>query len=369
MIYFFILFIIILFRKLPRKQYCIFICILLSLFAGLRENHVGLDTLLYKTLYDEVSEFDTLTSMLIFRSASEGSAEVGYYILEYLFSRFVSFDVFKFFCSVCTVCSASFMIYKYSTKPWVCYFIFFSLPIFTLLSMCAFRQGLAFSLFLIAMHFCFKRKWKPYVALISVAFLFHSSIICVAPVYLINYVNYKKKYLPLILIIMGILLVFSTSVFSFLNSYSRIDYEVEENAGGFGTFAYLIILYTFSFCLPSRMHEKLNAIIKLGGNNNGIDVGILNNNLILLCLYTIACWIIGMNVAALFRLAAYTEFFLCIYVTNTLGLIPMLKTKKYILLFILVINVSLMSHLVVRQYHGNTFSPYYFFWEKATYKE
>jgi hypothetical protein len=168
---------------------------------------------------------------------------------------------------------------------------------------------------------------------------------------------------------MGILLVFSSSVFSFLNSYSRIDYEVEDNAGGFGTFAYLIILYLFSFCLPDRMYNKLSATIKYGRNTSDIDVGFLNKNLILLSLYTIACWIIGMNVAALFRLAAYTEFFLCIYVTNTLGMIPILKTKKYILLFIMVINVSLMSHLVVRQYHGNTFSPYYFFWEKATYKE
>lgn len=369
MIYYIILFAIWIFRHLPRKTYCILLSILLTLFAGLRENAVGIDTLMYKELYENVADFDSIVSMLIIRGTSEQSAEVGYYILEYIFTRFATFDVFKFLCSACTVCSSSFIIYKYSAKPWISFFLFFSLPIFTLLSMCAFRQGLAFSLFLIAMHFCFNRKWKPYVALISLAFLFHSSIICVAPVYMINYVDYKKKYLPLIILIMGILLVYSTSVFTFLNSYSRIDYEVEYNAGGFGTFAYLIILYLFSFCLPKKMYNKQNLEIKYGRNIGSIDVGILNNSLILLCLYTIACWIIGMNVAALFRLAAYTEFFLCIYVTNTLGLIPMLKTKKYILLFILVINVSLMSHLVVRQYHGNTFSPYYFFWEKATYKE
>jgi hypothetical protein len=83
-------------------------------------------------------------------------------------------------------------------------------------------------------------------------------------------------------------------------------------------------------------------------------------------IYTIALWFIGMNLAAIFRLAAYSEGFICLYVSNLLFYTSK-SLRKLIILVVCIGTILLMSQLVVSTIKGNNFYPYHFTWEEQSY--
>ena len=115
MIYYSIIFLIIILQKLPHKVYCITIGLLLLLFTGLRSNSIGADTPMYQYMYQLVQE-GNYQDMVDLRGTEQDAVEWGYYLIQYLFSRWFDYDFFKFFCSSMVVIPATFMIYKYTKQ-------------------------------------------------------------------------------------------------------------------------------------------------------------------------------------------------------------------------------------------------------------
>lgn len=348
MIFYVIILILLVGYRMERRNYCIMATVLLTLFAGLRANCVGTDTVQYQYIYEYGLNFSSLKALLMDRSYNETAAEVGYYILQYLCHQIMDYDGFKVVCAVLTIGPVGYIIYKYSEHPVLSFLIFYMLPIYTLLSMSALRQGIAFGFTLMAFDACFEKKSKFYFGWMAAAFLFHTSSIVLLPLYFLNNIGYKRSYNKLIFIGLIIVAIFSSVIFAYLNSFSRIDYE-EGEAGGVGMLVFLCLYFITSYFVSE-------SVFSIG----------INKFLIYFVAFTIGCWLIGMNLAAIFRLAAYTESFLALYVTNILYDHLKMPTRKLVVGLILLGTLVMMNRLVLKESKGevNTYYPYYFNWEK-----
>ena len=335
-------------KELERKWTCILSTLVLVLFAGLRANNVGADTVQYQFLYENISTYTSLHDFLYYRSLDEKAVEIGYYILEYLCHLIMNYNSFKLLCASLTIVPVGLIIYKYSNHPTLSFLTYYMLPIYTLLSMSAIRQGIAFGFVLIAIDKCFQRRWKGYVLWMLIALSFHNSVAILFPLYFLNHIDYKRKYNIFIFLLLGVIAFYSTQIFLFLNSYSRIYYEVGD-AGGNGMLMFLCLLGAVSLYIPEfEFREGTNKL------------------LLYFLFTTIGFWLIGMNLAAIFRLAAYTEFFLSLYVSNLLFKIADRVSRNIIIILVMLGTFAIMNKLVFRESKDfvNTCYPYYFNWEE-----
>lgn len=350
MIYYIILFLILLLGIFfPKKQYCILVSVILVLFAGLRANIIGPDTSMYKYIFEDISghSFTTAWSMYENSGSSEiGKVEVGYWFLNYLFSIFTNYNVFKFFCSLIAVIPACIIIYKYSQNVSLSLFNFFTLHVYTMMSMSMMRQGLAFGISLIAIMFLMEKKTMLFFICVTIACLFHISAVFIFPIYILYNLPYKKKYILGIIIAILFVFIFNSIIFKFLTQYSRISYEAGE-AGGTGMLAYISLLLMCSLFIKEQyFHNRLNSF------------------LLYLLAYTIMLWVIGMNLAAIFRLAAYSEFFICLYITNVITKIQNKSLRNVTLICAMLLSFMVMQQVVMREREFFGYYPYFFLWEK-----
>lgn len=344
MIYYLIIVVLFLAYRLKRREYCIFATILLTCFAGLRSNVVGIDTSMYEYLYNDLKYANDLGALIKeYRQDSE-HIELGYFLSEFFFQKIIPFECFKIIQSFAAIAPFSYFIYKRSYNPVVSFVLFFTLPLFVLVSMSAMRQGIAFGFTVLAIDSCIDRKLKKFLVMMSVAFLFHSSSLIILPLYLLNYVRYRRTNMVWILPILYLVFIMSTPIFYFLNSYSRIDYDVGA-AGGERMLLFFFLIYGTTFLVDD---DSANCNI--------------NKWLIYMLLYTIALWFVGMNLAAIFRLVVYTEVYIALFVPNVLANINK-KYKKILTALIILGTISAMSTLVVRT-GVNHYYPYYFLWER-----
>lgn len=348
MIYYVIVLLLLVGFKLPRKVYCILATIMLVCFAGLRADSVGTDTPMYRYLFNSMQYVHSLKELMWEHSSFGDDAEWGYYFFEFLFQKFISYDLFKVIQDMVAIAPWGYLIYKRSNHPVVSFVVLFTLPIFATMTLSAMRQGFAFGISALAIDAMMDKKNKKAVFLVGLAFLFHYSSIIILPLIFLNRLNYRHKSFLYILPILIVVYSSSSTIFSFLTQYSRIDYEAGD-AGGIGTLIFLLGLYALSFLVKDQYFKE------------GI-----NNWLVYLLIYTIALWFIGMNLAAIFRLAAYSEGFICLYVSNLLFYTPR-NTRKLIVTVVCVGTILLMSQLVVSETKGNNFYPYHFTWEKQSY--
>ena len=348
MIYFVILFIIIFSPYIlqDRKRYFFFVSVILVLLAGLRANFIGPDTQMYQYIYENIESYG-LGFIQQEREIMETKYEIGYFYLQYFISRYYSYNVFKFICSAISILPACYVIYRYSKKIWLSMFVFFSLPIYTMMGMSMMRQGCAFGLCMIAYVFFIKKRFLFFFLLVLAASLFHESALVFLPVYIINYIGLKPSYFKYIALVLIIVAINATTLFVFLNRYSRLQYTAGA-AGGYGTLIFMLLLLICCFCF----------IDKTKFDNTEIKI------LVYMLVYTIMLWFIGMNLAAIFRLAAYTEFFICLYVSNVFSHIKDDKIRNTIQFVTMVICVYIMKSIVLSTDRGTYgYYPFSFIWE------
>lgn len=328
-----------------KKVYCLVISAIFVSLAGLRSDFCGQDTSMYAVIYRGF-EGGTFNYLLSERMNAEMNYEFGYFLIQYVFSRFSDFQFFKFCCACIQILPACYIIYKYSNNVRIAFLVYFMLPIFTLLSMSAMRQGIAFGICMIAYNYVMRKDLKRFLILMTIAFFFHNSSIIFVIVYFLNRMEYKRKYNILIFIIWGVLAITSLSVFNFLSQFNRIGYE-QGDAGGIGMLIFMLMLFGCSFLIPK---SKLNL------NYNKYNIFLL--------VFTIGVWFVGMNLAAVFRLAAYYEFFICLYISDNLANISSKSMSLFVRSLACIGIFLIFDQLVLNGSHEFPVNPYYFFWEQ-----
>lgn len=347
MIYYVILFLIIFLNYCikDKKTYCWIVGAILVLFAGLRANIVGPDTTQYEYLFNETQKYG-LDQLSFFFIDESQEAEPGYLLFQYWVGLIGNYNLFKFLCAIIQTVPAVYLIYRYSTNKCISLLVYFCLPVYTMMSMSMMRQGIAFGIFLIGFHFIVERKFKLYLLAIAIAFLFHSSVIATLPLYFLYNLPYRRKYNVMIIGVIVLSFVFSSVLFAYLTSFSRMQYEAGD-AGGVKMLIFLLVLLGCSILVKE---QKLKSPF-------------LKFQLYLL-VFTIVCWSVGMNLAAVFRLAAYTEFFLCLYIPNLLGATSNKNFRQLVVAVSCIVCVLVMQTIVLREREFFGYAPYYFLWEK-----
>lgn len=328
-------------KNVPRKAiqiYYLFVPIAFIFLVGSRAETVGIDTGQYAYIWNyniKAGNFDYI----------ETDAELGYYYLQTFFKLFVSYQSFLFIIGGLSIVPICYVVYRYSKKCALAVLIFYSSIAFHTLEFAAARQALAFTGVIIAFNYLMERKLKRFLVTLFIAALFHQTAVIFIPCYWLYNIKINKISSRLWLGIMFVSFVLASTIFAFLNSFSRIDYsDTDIEAGGQRLFIIMLVFVIIGFVKRDLINE--NPCIRIP-----------------FVLYSIAplLWpILNFN-PALYRLMYYFDFFLCLYVPNLLFVLPK-GSKTRILLYSLSLLVSLYIVLYMRT--SEAYYPYKFFWEK-----
>ncbi len=186
--------------KFEKKIYIFWIIFLFIISAFRYET--GNDWLAYERMLDYELPFRTAIDNFSNYYNYNKDIEIGYRLLNSIVkSAGGDLQTVFFITSLFSFISLSKFIKQYSNKKLISVIIYYSV-FFLNFNMSIIRQGIALSIFLIALNYLFDRKFIKYILLILIATSFHQSAIVLIPVYFIYRLHFNGK------VMLGTLLVF-----------------------------------------------------------------------------------------------------------------------------------------------------------------
>lgn len=317
-----------------RLNYCLIVGFWLFLLLVLRHDYVGTDTQNYHFLYDCLADGNFSTSL----ENVSISSEYGFYILNHvLASNGLPFRCLLIISAALYVGAISYLIYKYSQKPCLSYFIFLTYGFFIFNT--TMRQCFALSFCIIALVLSINKKITLSLLFCLVACLFHSTAIVFLPVYFITRLEYDKRSYLLVLAVGVFMALFSSVIFKYGIELSDKNYK-EVATGGYGTLLLMSLVATLGFFYRKQLPPTNKYWLFL------LLIGI--------CLFPVAQFH-----PALFRINMYYRIFIVIYIANILNL----KTQITNLIYPLIILIGLYQFTIGNKNAGIRTFPYVFFWE------
>lgn len=318
-----------------RKLYHIVVALWFILLMILRHDYVGTDTQNYRKIYEYLQYWDFDPSV---RSATITS-EFGFYYLNFTLAKLgCDFRVLLTLCAMLYVGSISYLIYKYSEKPWLSYYLFLTLGYFIFAT--TMRQCFALSFSIIALQLAINRKLIPYCFFVLLAISFHSTAIVFLPVYWIIHLSLKKRTAILMGLCCLTTILFFRSIYSYALEFTGKEYVNAETSG------YLVLFFSVLLVITGCLViEKMPP----------------SNKYWLLLLSLVLCWmpIASMN-PALFRINLYFSVYMIIFVVNMVNYIPATYRQLFVLCLFL-IGVYQFAYKTPRSGIRNI--PYVFYWE------
>lgn len=174
-----------------KKKLCIIVSVQLLFLLGLRNDMLGADAVSYNYMYNLYGTYglvDILKSIRIFSTSTfYGGKEGGFVLLMWSLSKLqLSYHSYVVIHAAFCIFSISVFIFRYSKKPWLAYEFLLALS-FCDVVICLQRAALAFSILLFTVKFIKQRRLYPFLGLVLLASMFHSS----ALVFLIVYPMYS----------------------------------------------------------------------------------------------------------------------------------------------------------------------------------
>lgn len=317
-----------------RFKYCLIIGLWFFLLLVLRHDFVGTDTQNYHALFDymELNGFD------LELEEADLSTEYGFYYLVNLFVVLgLPFRSLLAISALLYVGTISYLIYKFSEKPWVSYFVFLAFGFFIFNT--TMRQCFALSFCIIAFLFAINKKILPYMLFAATACLFHSTALVFAPVYFLVKLNYSRSAFFIVILLGLVIAVFSEVFFQYANEITDKNYEKGETAG-YGTLIFMLITIAIGFFyrkqLPLSNRYWLFMLV------------------IAVCLFPLARF----N-PAIFRINLYFRVFMIVYLANIVNL------RVYIapLFMGLVLVFGAYQFIIGNKRAGIRVYPYVYYWE------
>jgi transmembrane protein EpsG len=216
-IYIVIVLLLILFSSFRNKKaFTIFSGILLIIISSIRSETVGTDYMAYSKQFEFANK---LFENNVFER------EFGWsYMNTFLSNSGYTIHILTAISALLTMIPVIYAILKNSKSP-VTSLLLYVLFYYYCMSFNLVRQSIAISWFLLAVQFIGQRKLFPYFLSIVIGFLFHSSIIILAPAYLLLYVKLEKVFFPALIIsfFLGILEVLNMKSLSSLVVFFRYE--------------------------------------------------------------------------------------------------------------------------------------------------
>lgn len=223
--------------KTAKKLYFSIVTIQLALVAGLRGYTVGGDTMGY-VWYFQLMKSLKLKDII----DREYDIEKGYMMLEYLVSKFTEDPtVFFLIVAVFFIGSISRLIYRNSSEACLSYILFVCLGFYSF-SLSGMRQTVALGIIFFAFEFIKQRKLLPFLAIVIISSLVHTSALIFLPAYFIAYKKLTKPYLGLVFLTIIFSFVFKESLFEILSKFSGYGYTAYDNDGPYKLIMLMILI-------------------------------------------------------------------------------------------------------------------------------
>ena len=339
------------FKRNPRKVYCVITTIILAFIMGFRGKYIGgTDTSVsYIPVFEKICS-QSLTQVF----SQHQSKDVFFYLVTKMFS-YISHDYHLYFLTIAlfVVGSMSRVIYKYSENIVLSYVIYFSLGYFSA-GFQLLRLVIAISILLFAYKYLMKRKLIPFLIIIAIASLFHATAI----IFIIAYpiASIKIGFKQWIFVMCGVILAFlgKVSIFRILSvilpaeeRYSTYLSGTYASSLSITGFLILLAIYVTSYFLAYGS-DLSDSKIKTYFNLGSLSVAFMA--------------LVG-SLGEFQRVSMYFGMY------NTLLLPYCLNnttrfTKESKLILKLLIPTVILLYFFVFAVNGNMLNEYVFFWQE-----
>ena len=334
-----------------RKNYIIFICIILILQSALRHVAVGADTYAYYLKFEEIKLTSWQEIWENFRSVyvlGEGK-DAGYPLIQKVFQFFSGeYRIFLFFVAVIFFSSLGYFIYtqtKYISDVFVAIAIY-EVLFYSFFSITGLRQTLATAFTFWGLHFIRQRKLWQYTLLIICAAFIHKSVLLFYPFYFIARLNRPRQLLAASFVIFPVRFVFGRSVAGIMALLSAQDnymgYALSD-ANPTGAVDFSIFLLGCGI---------LGWIALRNAKQRDSDMPIIYNAISIAIIFTPLTWIDS----SLMRIVQYFSIFILVflpYVINNLFRDYQTRIVAIVVLMVLFVSVIIMRNV-----------DYAFMWEQ-----
>ena len=317
--------------------------IILILICGLRRIDIGRDTIMYHTLFNSASKYETLSDYF----SRYHYFEYGYYGLNYIFSKIGDYQLFLIVMAVLSIAPPIYVIGKYSNDISLSLILFICFPYFTF-CMSGMRQAGAIGIICLAYDAMKRKQLWIYLLFCLIAMSFHTSAILFIPVYWIDKVPYNKYSKILCVIIMVAAYVLRQSLWLFISQFARQSYR-SNDAGGFLMYIFMILTVVLGFYYSGSFREK--KLDHVDGNRDLFYLQVLS----------VILWPIASLNSALFRMYFYYHIFIVLYVPSLIGSIKNKIERMIVYAGFLFVSISFLVTQVLPV--SQAYNPYYFFWQ------
>lgn len=260
----------------PKRKYYIWLMTAIHTFVtGFRYMFLTGDLRKYYSGYMARGSYGWLSNELL-----AGGRNSGFFILNKIVNLLSGgdFQVFLIVLALTTYIILGYVIYRYSTAPWLSYLVWNCMAFF-IFGLSAIKQALAMALVMLAFVGVAERKLWLFLSAMALAGSVHMPALIFLPAYWVTSQRINGKMILLYLALGLILCLFPTPFVRFIQSFYYEDDELYIHATRVGGRAIMIIGFTlFSLLLTGlqdRTYEKLfhlmavAAILQmLGGVSN-----------------------------------------------------------------------------------------------------
>lgn len=317
-----------------RKKYCIIISIWFIFLLTFRHAYVGSDTQNYYKIFNEFKTFGFSFEL----TKDTWFTEFGFYALvKFLTNVNLPFRFLIFISASLYVFSISLLIYRYSQRPWISYFIFLTFGYFIFNT--TMRQCFALSFCVLSFLSLINKRLIVAIALSLLAVSFHSTAIIFLPALFVPILKYNKKSLLLVLAIGVFISLFAAIIYQSASEFIGKNYVVQKSTGYFSLLIYIIVAI-FGYIYRRKIPN-------------------INRYWFYLLIVSIILFPLANINPALFRIRLYFSIFIIVYLAN----LATPKIQTYHIIYALIIWYGLYSFFIGYNLAGIRVLPYVFYWE------
>lgn len=335
-----------------RMSYFVIMSLLMILIIGLREKHIGNDTITYYNSYKRFAAygFDYLVDSVL----DEIGREKGYVFIQILFNKLhIPFEIFNIIYAAFNVVVISLFIYKKSKIVWLSYFLYIAYEFFVL-DLTMMRQTTAMSIVVLAIMYDKNKTvidFIKFAIIVCAASLIHSSAIICIPVWFMFKIPYSKKVL---FVLFGIIAISYISK-SFM---VQLVFQLAANVSNKYEIAYVMQEGTAGI----KLYFMIIATVLLGSYKSEFLQDKFNLKMHYLLILMLIIFPAVQGGGAIMRVYYYFYIFMIVYIPNMLYSI---KNEKILYLIVILSYIAVGLSMYISSITGNSYNmvPYKFFWQ------
>lgn len=262
----------------------------------------------------------------IFNSTSLDTIELGFAAINYIIGLLTDNPIWVFFVSsLLILLPLAYIIKKYTRNPWFAFVLFFIIGGY-FASFNIMRHMIAVSFFVLSIVLLSEKKYTKALLTLSIASLFHISVLIVCPLLLIIFFKPTTKTFILYFFVGLILLVFLNPIVQMINALFYDGIYIESSTG----FGFQTRIFTNAVIPVSIGIFTLFTYFTL--NNSKVINKVIINGTLLWVLFEI----LSLRLFFITRISSYFSFFAVLYIAKVIADIKDIRLK--ILLYIVVLS-------------------------------